>query len=191
MHEIGQRRLGKNGQTDAEGQLPGVGFGVAEVGMVAGQGLTQAGEVGRRVGLHSLRIGLLHLLQRDDVRVVAPNLRDRAIEIRRGVIGILRVPRLAKLHVELQKPKTTHGSFPFFCSWGEDSRTTAAAFEESLVRLPNNRSSPDKGRGVRRTSMVPGADFLVSKRVSCARLRFSAGCSTGALTKAFRVSRAG
>ena len=111
-HRIAQRRLRKDRLADAERQLARVGPGIGEMHVVAGKRSAQPRQVGRLLGLRAPRLRLLHLLQQDDVGVMAEDLGNGHVEIDRRAIGISVVPRLAELHVELQDSELAHGSVP-------------------------------------------------------------------------------
>src|SRR5208337_3338952 len=67
------------------------------------------GVVRRRLDLDAAELGVLDLLQEDDVRPVAADLGDRRLEVDRGIVRRLCVPGHAELHVELENPEHVIG----------------------------------------------------------------------------------
>src|SRR5208283_612175 len=68
----------------------------------------QARKIRRRIRLHTARQCLLHLLQEDDVSIVAADFGNRQVEIDRSRVWGRLIPVLAELNVELQDSKRAH-----------------------------------------------------------------------------------
>ena len=65
--------------------------------------------IGRRLQLNPAALGVLDLLQENDVGIVPANLGQRHLKIDRCTQRVGLIPDLAKLHVKLEHAETAHG----------------------------------------------------------------------------------
>jgi propanediol utilization protein len=98
----------ENRETEAEGQLAGIGLRVGKIAVVTGELRFQPRVVRRRLHLHATGQRVLDFLEENDVGVVPTDFRDRRLELEGCVIRIGVIPDLAKLHVELKDAEGAH-----------------------------------------------------------------------------------